>query len=638
MPADLDELATATTGFRLHRLEVFNWGTFDQRVWRLNLAGRNGLLTGDIGSGKSTLVDAVTTLLLPAHRIAYNKAAGAHARERDLKSYVRGHYKSERNESTGSSRAVGLRDAGSYSVLLGYFRNDGYDADVTLAQVFWMKDVSGGQPERFFVTSDAELNIAEHFTDFGSEMPSLRKRLRKSGASVHDHFPEYSRDFRRRLAIASEQAMELFHQTVSMKSVGDLNEFVRDHMLEPFEATSWVDKLVADFEDLTRAHDAVVKARSQLADLDPLVVDCDTHDELQARVGGLRGQRDALPYYFAGLRQRLYSDQADALDVELAEQRQQLVGTRDALGAVRATLDSLKLEQAGHGGGEIADLERRIDTQTQRRGQCQDRRNRFDGCLIDAGLEAVSGAGQFETRRREIAAATLAMQDQLAAVDNRITDESMAKRDAMTQSTEIAAELASLRQRKSNIPDRNIRIRELLCSELGVSHEDVPFAGELIQVAPQHRDWEGAAERVLRGFGLSLMVPQDLYARVSDWANANHLGGKLVYYRVPATVSLQGAGSPPSNALAHKLEIKDGPFYDWLARELGHPTSAWTIWMASVAMTTRSPARAKSRPRADGTRRTIPITSATGGSTCWGGPTSRRSTSSWQRRSASRPN
>ena len=52
----------ALTGFRLDRLEVFNWGTFDERVWVLRVDGRNGLLTGDIGSGKSTLVDAITTV------------------------------------------------------------------------------------------------------------------------------------------------------------------------------------------------------------------------------------------------------------------------------------------------------------------------------------------------------------------------------------------------------------------------------------------------------------------------------------------------------------------------------------------------------------------------------------------------
>src|SRR5213593_1115106 len=112
-------------GFRLQRLEVFNWGTFDSKVWTLHLNGRNALLTGDIGSGKSTLVDAITTLLVPAHRIAYNKAAGADTRERTLRSYVLGHYKSERNEIS-AAKPVPLRDHNSCSVILGVFHNEGF--------------------------------------------------------------------------------------------------------------------------------------------------------------------------------------------------------------------------------------------------------------------------------------------------------------------------------------------------------------------------------------------------------------------------------------------------------------------------------------------------------------------------------
>src|ERR1700757_1694858 len=126
------------SGFRLVRLELYNWGTFDQHVWTLHANARTALLTGDIGSGKSTIVDAVTTLLLPAQKISYNKAAGAESKERSLRSYVLGYYKTERDEVTRATRPVQLRDGTNYSVILGVFRNDGFDETVTLAQVFYL--------------------------------------------------------------------------------------------------------------------------------------------------------------------------------------------------------------------------------------------------------------------------------------------------------------------------------------------------------------------------------------------------------------------------------------------------------------------------------------------------------------------
>ena len=171
---------TELAGFRLHRLEVLNWGTFDGRIWPLVLDGRNGLLTGDIGSGKSTLVDAVTTLLVPDNRIAYNKAAGAESRERTLRSYVLGYYKSERQGELGSAKPVSLRDKGKYSVILGQFVNTGFNKTVTLAQVFWMKDDTS-QPERLYVVAEKKLSIAKDFSGFGKDINALRKRLRASG-------------------------------------------------------------------------------------------------------------------------------------------------------------------------------------------------------------------------------------------------------------------------------------------------------------------------------------------------------------------------------------------------------------------------------------------------------------------------
>ena len=47
-------MSEGQSGFRLEQVELYNWGTFNDRVWTFPLNGSNSLITGDIGSGKST--------------------------------------------------------------------------------------------------------------------------------------------------------------------------------------------------------------------------------------------------------------------------------------------------------------------------------------------------------------------------------------------------------------------------------------------------------------------------------------------------------------------------------------------------------------------------------------------------------
>ena len=58
-----------------------------------------------------------------------------------------------------------------------------------------------------------------------------------------------------------------------MKSVGNLTDFVRSHMLEPFDVAPRIQALISHFDDLNRAHEAVVKAKRQVEILTPLVAD-----------------------------------------------------------------------------------------------------------------------------------------------------------------------------------------------------------------------------------------------------------------------------------------------------------------------------------------------------------------------------
>jgi uncharacterized protein YPO0396 len=557
----------ALSGFRLARLEVYNWGTFDGRVWALQLDGRNGLLTGDIGSGKSTLVDAVTTLLVPSQRIVYNKAAGADSKERSLRSYVLGHYKSERNEATGATRPTGLRDHNSYSVILGVFHNAGYQQTVTLAQVFWMKEPQG-QPARFYVCAERGLSIADDFSGFGTDIAQLRKKLRNQGAEIEDSFAKYGAWFRRRFGIDNEQALELFHQTVSMKSVGNLTDFVRSHMLEPFDVAPRIAALIAHFDDLNRAHEAVLKAKRQVDLLAPLVRDCDRHGEVAAKADAMRQGRELLRPCFAGLKLALLDRRLANLDEDRARLEAQLKRAIERRDAQRVQADELKRAMTSNGGDRLERLKAEIAQKEAERETRQVKAARYAALAGSAGETAAQDETAFLAQCSRFASLAATARQGEADLDNTRQEHEYRFRQGREEYQELAGEVAGLKARRSNIDEQQVRIRSALCAALELEEEEMPFAGELIQVCDDEREWEGAAERLLRGFGLSLLVPDRYYRQVSEWVDKTHLRGRFIYFHVKGT---RGGNMPALHAdsLVRKLAVKpDSPYYDWLEREL----------------------------------------------------------------------
>ncbi|MBI2392009.1 MAG: ATP-dependent exonuclease SbcCD, C subunit-like protein [Deltaproteobacteria bacterium] len=553
-------------GFRLERLEVLNWGTFDQKVWSIDPAGENLLLTGDIGSGKSTLVDAITTLLVPPHRIAYNKAAGAESRERTLRSYVLGHYKAERNEV--GAKPVALRDAKSYSVLLARFVHEGLGHVVTLAQVFWTKDPDA-QPARMYVVADRALSIKEHFAGFGDDIAELRKRLRRLKVEeVVDSFPPYAAAFRRRFGIENDQALDLFHQTVSLKSVGNLTEFVRQHMLQPYPVQERIDALIRHFDDLNRAHEAVLRAKRQVERLVPIVTRCDEHAAKSAEVELLRRTRQALRPWFDRRKAELLGQRIAASEAELARKEQRRDAARRRQEGENVRRDELVRAIAENGGDRIAGIDRDLS-----HGQAllDDRkRNAGRHAALCRALELpeVSDADGFFRNRQLLGELRASAREREAALDNAHTEIGVRMRALRDEHASVERELASLRRRRSNIPSHVLSIREQLCGALGVEESELPFAGELLQVREGESAWEGAIERVLHGFGVSLLVPDAHYPRVAQWVDGTHLGQRLVYYRVRSLRSVESEPLHP-DSLVRKLAIKpDSAFYEWLEGEV----------------------------------------------------------------------
>ncbi|NOR79403.1 MAG: ATP-dependent exonuclease SbcCD, C subunit-like protein, partial [Methyloprofundus sp.] len=555
-------------GFRLQRFELLNWGTFDKHIWKITPGGENALLTGDIGSGKSTVVDALTTLLVPTQKITYNKAAGAEAKERNLNSYVRGHYKSEKDADNLAAKQVALRDKNNYSVLLGYFYNAGYDTHVTIAQVFWCKE-DQNQPARFYCLSTEALSIAEHFSQFGSDILDLKKRLkRRKQLQLFDSFKDYSAEFRRRLGIESEQALELLYQTVSMKAVGNLTDFVRLHMLEAPPVQERITSICREFDNLNRAHLAVLTAKDQLSLLKPMLSDYSNHQSYAQQHSDKTRCRDALDAFFAQHKSILLNERITKREIDLEKHQQRLARQQTELLELREHQNQLKQSIDDNGGRRLdmirADIQRLDTSLVQKKQQAeryQDFCQQLELIMAQDGDRFHDNRLQAESRQQEIEA-------QQGNIDKQKIDVTIARNQFNAQADQLQEELQSLQARQSNIPLNNLRIRQQMAETIGISAEELPFIGELLKVDEAEVEWEGAIERVMHTMGLSLLVAEEHYQKVAHYVEKTHLKGRLVYFRIK-DAQAERFEMPATNSLFHKLRIKtDSPFYDWLAAQI----------------------------------------------------------------------
>ena len=96
-------LLFAREQFRAYRLQVYNWGTFSN-LHDIPISERGSLFIGRSGTGKSTLLDAFSALLVPPGRVDFNAAAREAERmgkDRNFISYIRGAWAEQREEESG---------------------------------------------------------------------------------------------------------------------------------------------------------------------------------------------------------------------------------------------------------------------------------------------------------------------------------------------------------------------------------------------------------------------------------------------------------------------------------------------------------------------------------------------------------
>ena len=566
--AELQDLP-AQQQYRMRRLQVYNWGTFSG-LHDINIAEQGFLFVGRSGSGKSTLLDALTSLLIPPQWQVFNAAAREgerNRRDRNLATYIRGAWGEQKDGDSGEIAAQFLRKGTTWSALALTFANK-EGKIITLIQMFWLRGTASGSQDvkRHYMIAERPFEIASELNDFDLDVRALKHRL-QDVEHFGTIFRPYGERFRRLMSIESDMALKLLHKTQSAKNLGDLNDFLREFMLDEPETFVAADRLISEFDELDAAHQEVVTSRKQVETLLPARTGHEKLEETRKNIVTDEHLLLSMDGYCGQLRLSLlesaiHESEVDEQGTAGLEKQQE-----EKLEDLKQHLESLQSQRRDKGGDRIEALEQNLkEAQTEREAR-QNRRGWFEAACRKLGWGVPDNAHYFSERISEARNIAENAQQHGEALVARRDDLRDQKKLAESEFTDVRREINALERQPSNIPAHMLELRQTMAQALGVSEADLPFAGELMQVKEEAAEWRGAIERVLHSFGLSLLVGDKHYAAVTKYVDETHLRGRLVYYRVgenkPSIVS-----NPALNSLLNKLELKETTLLTWLESEL----------------------------------------------------------------------
>lgn len=553
--------------WRLERVELLNWGTF-QGHHGLDIARKGFLLTGHSGSGKSSLVDAVSAVLTPRGKLHFNAAAqdtSARGEDRTIVSYIRGAWRRSADDETGEVRAEYLRTGATFSgILLRY--GDGTGAKpVLLLKLYHLRRGSNTPAD----VSELSILLQEDatLTDFVDHLRNgIETRRIKStwpAAYVTDKHSAFASRFCRLMGISGENAVLLLHKTQSAKSLGSLDDLFRQFMLDRPKTFDMANTAVAQFGELSEAHRLVVEAREQVEHLRGL--------EEPARAFGLNSARAAEA---AALSAALPSFKDEwkltlAKDAKAAAESAALTAQHDVDVAAAATAELEEAHSAarrqvdGHGGQALRDQQTQVDLAQERERDVLCRRAELASKLGAVGISFPASFEEYEELRAAARSERSGLEAARAAGRQTINELHEARGAAKAKVRDLETELKSLRGRRSNLGDRLVTARSVVAEAAGLPASAFPFAGELLEVRKEFADWTGAIERVLRPLATVMLVPEKHIDRVRDAVDGLFLGARLVFESVPSR------SEPPRPArtersLVSRVQVADGPMAGWL--------------------------------------------------------------------------
>ncbi|MFA6689656.1 MAG: SbcC/MukB-like Walker B domain-containing protein [Sphaerochaetaceae bacterium] len=529
------------TGYRLSVFELYNWGTFDNHIVHLELGGENSLLTGGNGSGKTTIVDAILTLLVPSEYISYNISSGKEGRDgRTMDSYVRGAWSTHKGDDQYSASKDYLRDRTTHSILLGTFINAGAEQPITLLQIHYYNP--SGALQHLYAIFDQAVTIRQLQATAGVFNPAQLRNYKSSitdqyaqGVQFFDTFRSYSKVFGERVGFRSrEKALKIFSKTVGMKDLTNLNEFIRNHMLDESDFESEFKNLSDSYDNLHNTQLEIEKDDEQLRQLKRILDEGRRYGEKIAEYGATKQDEDFCEVWKAWQSKRFLAFEIDKFRAERSLVSGELTEKQLAQESQEVKRDELKNQlNQNERYRQLEDQRRSLNAKQTLLAERMETREFYANRARHIDMQVPFDEAAFEANLFSLSRRQRSIEEKNESLQENINVSAQHRQELQTQLRITEEQIQALAGRNSNIPLPYLQERARLCQWLNVSEEELPFAGELMQVREDFESQRKIIELILHDFSLTLLIPQSLRNKVCQYLWANQVNVSLAYVALP---------------------------------------------------------------------------------------------------------
>ncbi|MDF2584608.1 MAG: nuclease [Mycobacterium sp.] len=550
--------------FHLSRLQVINWGVFDG-YHSVPISAGGSLIAGASGSGKSSLLDAISLGFLPFNRRNFNAsgdntAAGSSAGRRTVDKYVRGAW-GQRSDN-GVSQVIYLRGEGTTwsAVAVTYTSNTG--RSITGLVLKWLTGESRSDSSSRFVLGDGDIDIEEVCNRWAAgrfDTGAFKIRGERSdgeyGAWRFSTKVEsqYLAQLYASIGIrASEAAQQLLGKAKSLKSVGGLEQFVRDFMLDEPDSLARLPEALKQIDPLVEARELLAVAqrkRKILGDIETIQVRYASESSDLGIIDLVDTQM--VRAYTDHVRLQQCPAQIENLDSTIDQLENEYGDLTRQLNLAKAEGDSLNAQISG-ASTNVGPLQSQVAAAEAQAEEITRRYATYAEMVSAQGVPVPESADEFWNLREDLSKQAAGLAVKLERGREASTDAEYAQKAARMARDHAAKELKRVEQVGSALPEFAVTMREHICTAVGVDPSALPYVAELMDLRPEENRWRAAVEKVLRSVGLRLLVPDEHYAKVLRFVNETNMRGRLALHHVRINAPDR---EPEPNTLAGKLFV-----------------------------------------------------------------------------------